>query len=251
VAVTEPLRRQHPAHDDHRGPPDAGREHLRGDIAEGAAQHDLVLLAGEGHHRRRALGPVVRRQLGDHLLDPLDGQVQHQRRPGRAQAGQVLARRHGRRAVRDPGEDDRLPDARHGELAPQGRRGRRERGHARGYVVADAGLFESARLLGNGAEDRRVARAEPDHVKAGRVRLRHRRDDLVQGQVGGVDQPGIRRAVREDLGRDEAPGIQAHRALRQQALRPDGDQVSGAGACTDEMNGHSFSFRRRYFLPRI
>ena len=241
MAVAEPLRRQHPAHDDHRGLRDAGREHLRGDIAEGAAQHDLVVPARVGDHRRRAGGPVVRRQLGDDLLDPLHGQVQHQRRPGRAEAGQVLARRHRRRPVRDPAEDDRLPDAGHGELAPQGRGGRRERGHPRGDVVADAGLVKPAGLLGDGAEDRRVPRAEPHHVTSGRVGLRHRRDDLVQGQVGGVDQPRARRAVREDLGRDEAPGVQAHRALCQQALRPDGDQVSRARSGADEMNGHAFS----------
>jgi hypothetical protein len=241
VAVAEPLRRQHPADDDHRGLGDAGREHLRGDIAEGAAQHDLVAPAGIGDHRRRAVGPVVRRQLGDDLLDPLHGQVQHQRRPGRAEAGQVLARRHRRRPVRDPAEDDRLPDAGHGELAPQGGGGRRERGHPRGDVVADAGLVKPAGLLGDGAEDRRVTRAEPHHVTPGRVGLRHRRDDLVQGQVGGVDQPRARRAVREELGRDKAAGVQAHRALRQQALRPDGDQVSRARAGADEMNGHAFS----------
>ena len=241
MAVAEPLRRQHPAHDDHRGLPDAGRQHLGGDIAQGAAQHDLVVPAGVGDHRRRAVGPVVRRQLGDDLFDPLHGQVQHQRRPGRAEAGQVLARRHRRRPVRDPAEDDRLPDAGHRELAPQGRGGRRERGHPRGDVVADAGLVKPAGLLGDGAEDRRVTRAEPHHVTPGRVGLRHRRDDLVQGQVGGVDQPRARRAVREELGRDEAAGVQAHRALRQQALRPDGDQVSRARAGADEMNGHAFS----------
>ena len=241
MAVAEALRRQHPAHDDHRRPPDAGREHLRGDIAEGAAEQDLVVPAGVGDHRRRAVGPIVRGQLGHDLLDPLYGQVQHQRRPGRAEAGQVLARRHRRRPVRDPAEDDRLPDAGHGQLAPQGRGGRRERGHPRGDVVADAGLVKPAGLLGDGAEHRRVTRAEPDHVPSGRVRLRHRRDDLVQGQVGGVDQPRARRAVREDLGRDQAPGVQAHRAPRQQALRPDGDQVGGARAGPDEMNGHAFS----------
>jgi hypothetical protein len=241
VAVAEALRRQHPAHDDHRGPPDPGREHLRGDVPEAAAQQDLAVLAGGGDHRRRAVGPVVRRELGDDLLDPLHGQVQHQRRPGRAEAGQVLARRHRRRAVRDPAEDDGLPHAGHRELAPQGRGGGRERGHPRGDVVADAGLVKPSRLLGDGAEDRRVTRAEPHHVTSGRVGLRHRRDDLVQGQVGGVDQPRARRAVREDLGRDQAPGVQAHRALRQQALRPDGDQVSRARAGADEMNGHSFS----------
>jgi hypothetical protein len=241
VAVAEALRRQHPAHDDHRGLRDAGREHLRGDIVERAAQQDLVGLAGVGDHRRRAVRPVVRRQLGDDLLDPLYGQVQHQRRPGRAEAGQVLARRHRRRAVRDPAEDDRLADAGHRELAPQGRGGRRERGHPRGDVVADAGLVKPARLLGDGAEDRRVTRAEPHHVTSGRVGLRHGRDDLVQGQVGGVDQPRARRAVREDLGRDQAPGVQADRALRQQALRPDGDQVSRARPGPDEMNGHALS----------
>jgi hypothetical protein len=241
VAVAEPLRGQHPADDDHRGLRDAGRQHLRRDIAEGAAQQDLVVPAGVGDHRRRAVGPVVRRQLGDDLLGPLHGQVQHQRRPGRAEAGQVLARRHRRRPVRDPAEDDRLPDAGHGELAPQGGGGRRERGHPRGDVVADAGLVKPAGLLGDGAEDRRVTRAEPHHVTPGRVGLRHRRDDLVQGQVGGVDQPRARRAVREELGRDKAAGVQAHRALRQQALRPDGDQVSRARAGADEMNGHAFS----------
>jgi len=156
VAVAEALRRQHPAHDDHRRLRDAGLEHLRGDIAKGAAQQDLGVLAGVGDHRGRAVGPVVRRQLGDDLLDPLHGQVQHQRRPGRAEAGQVLTRRHRRRPVRDPAEDDRLPDAGHRELAPQGRGGRRERRHPGGDVVAEAGPVKPASLLGDGAEDRRV-----------------------------------------------------------------------------------------------
>jgi hypothetical protein len=241
VAVAETVRREHPPHDDHRGALDPGGKHLCGDIAERAAQQDLVLLAREGDHGRRAVGSVMRRQFADDVLDPLHGQVHHERGTGGPEGGQVLARRHRRRAVRDAGEDDGLADAGHGELAPQGGGGGRERGHARGDVVGDAGPVEATGLLGDGAEDRRVARAEPDDVEPAGVRGGHGRDDLVQGEVGGVDQPGIRRAVREHLGGDEAAGVQAHRALRKQSLRPDGDQVSGTRAGADEMNGHGFS----------
>ena len=84
-------------------------------------------LAGVGNDRRRAVRTVVRRQLGDDLLDALDGEVQHQRRAGRAEAGQVLARRHRRGPLRDPGQHHRLADAGHGELAAAGpRRPRRK-----------------------------------------------------------------------------------------------------------------------------
>jgi hypothetical protein len=241
MAVAEALRREHLAHNDHRGAPHAGGDHLCRDVAEGAAQQDLAVLAGVGDNRRGAIGSVVRRQLGDHVFDPLDGQVQHECGAGGTEAGQVLARRHRRGAVRDPGEDHRLAETGHRELAPQRRRGRRERGHARGDVVADPGPVKPAGLLGDRAEDRRVARAEPDHVKPGGVRVRHGRDDLVQGQVGGVDQPGTGRAVLQDFGRDEAPGVQAHRASGEQPLRANGDQVGGTGAGTDEMDGQWFS----------
>jgi hypothetical protein len=77
VAVAEALRRENLAHDDHRGALDTDGKHLRGDVTEGAAQQDLVVLAGVGDNRRGAIGPVVRRQFGDHVLDPLDGEVQH------------------------------------------------------------------------------------------------------------------------------------------------------------------------------
>jgi hypothetical protein len=243
MTVAEAFRGQNLPDDDDRGALDGRGQHLCGDGAQGAAQHDLAGPAGVGDDGRGAVGPVARHQFGDDLLDPLDGEVQHQRRPGRAEASQVLTRRHGRGPVRDPGQDDRLADAGHGELAAQGRGGRGERRNARGDVVADAGPVQAAGLLGDGAEDGRVTGAEAHHVQPRGVRLHHGRGYLVEGEVGGVDQPGGRRAVGEDLFGNQASGVQAHRAFRQQPLRPDGDQVCGARPGTDEVDGHGCSLR--------
>jgi len=67
------------------------------------------------------------------------------------------------------------------------------------------------------------------------------RDDLVQGQVGGVDQPGTLRAVRQQLLRDEAAGVQADLAPLDEALAADRDQVGGARPRTDEVDPHAFT----------
>ena len=75
MAVVEAFRGQDPTDDDHRGALDARGQDLARDVAERAAQHDLAGLAGVGHDGRGAVAPVVRRQLGHDLLDPLDGQV--------------------------------------------------------------------------------------------------------------------------------------------------------------------------------
>jgi hypothetical protein len=82
VAVAESLGGQHPADDDHRGAADASGQHLRGDVGKCAAQGDFPFLAGVGDDGDRAAWPVVRGELGDDLLAPLHGQVQHQGRAG-------------------------------------------------------------------------------------------------------------------------------------------------------------------------
>ena len=210
MAVAEALRGQDLADDDHRRPPHPGGEHLGGDVAEGAAQRDLVVLARVGDDRRRAVAPVMRQQVGHDLLDPLDGQVQHQRGANGAEAGQVLPWRHRGGPLRDPGEHHRLADAGDGQLAAQGGRRGGERRDARRDVVGDAEPVKAARLLGDGAEDGGITRAEPDHVAPRRVRPGHHRDDLLQGEVGGVGQRGVRRAVREHLGGHEAARVQAY-----------------------------------------
>src|SRR6202012_2097689 len=64
---------------------------------------------------------------------------------------------------------------------------------------------------------------------------------LIQRQVGGFGQRGVRRAVREDLGGDQAAGVEADRALGEQPLGADGDQVRGARPGADEVDGHGLS----------
>ncbi len=241
MAVAEPLGCQHVPDDDHRGAPHPGGEHLPGDVPQRAAQDDLPLLAGVRDDRRGAAGAVARDEFGGHLLDARRGQVQHQRRAGDGEAGQVLSRRHRGGLVRDPGEHDRLADSRHGQLTPQGRGRGGERGHARGDVVGDPRPVQAPCLLGDRAEDGRVAGAEPDHVQSRGVGFGHGPDDLVQGEAGGVDQGGASGAVRQDLGGDEAARVQADRALLQQALGADGDQVRCARSGADEVDGHELS----------
>ena len=59
-----------------------------------------------------------------------------------------------------------------------------------------------------------------------------------------VDQFGAGRAMRENVGGDVGPGVQADRRCIQQPHRPDGQQVGRARTGADEMHRHS-RIRRR------
>ena len=79
----------------------------------------------------------------------------------------------------------------------------------------------------------------------GRVRRDILRLDLVERQRRGVDQPRVRRAVREQLRRHDRAGVEADRAARQQVAAAQGDQVGRARAGADEMHGHRRALRDR------
>src|SRR6185437_14905308 len=64
------------------------------------------------------------------------------------------------------------------------------------------------------------------------------RRDLVQRHRRGVDDAGIRRAVFEQGGRHQRPGIKADRAARDQVAAAHGDEVRRTRSGADEMDGH-------------
>jgi hypothetical protein len=181
----------------------------------------------------------VRRELRGQLGDPLDGEVQHQRRAGGRVGGELLTGRHRGGPGAGPGEDDGLPHPRHGQLALERRRGRGERRDAGHDLVGHPGRVEPAHLLGHGAPDRRVAGVQPGHVEAGLVRGDQLGGDLVEVEVGGVDQARARRRGVEQLAWHERPGVQAHRRRRDQPRRPQRDQVRRARPRPDEVDRHA------------
>ncbi len=104
--------------------------------------------------------------------------------------------------------------------------------------VVDAEPVETPALLGQRAVQRRVARMQPRDIQSGRVRVGDLVDDLVECQRPGVDHPGVRRTERQQVVGHDRARVQAHRATAQQPLPAHGDQVGGARARTDEVDGH-------------
>ena len=66
-------------------------------------------------------------------------------------------------------------------------------------------------------------------------------DDLVERQRRGVDDAGARRGERDDLARHQRTRIEADRAARDEVAPAHGDEVRGARAGADEMDGHDGS----------
>lgn len=79
---------------------------------------------------------------------------------------------------------------------------------------------------------------QPRHVVAGGVRLAELGDDLIQRQRAGVDDSRVRWAQCQQVVGHDRTRVQAHRAALQQPLAADGDQVRGARARADEVDGH-------------
>ncbi len=83
---------------------------------------------------------------------------------------------------------------------------------------------------------------QPRHVLARRVGPYALGDDLVQVELRGVDQAGVRRALGQQFARHEAARVQADGGGGQGPGTAHRDQVGGAGARTDEVHGHVRSF---------
>ena len=122
-----------------------------------------------------------------------------ERRSRRGEGGERLAFGHARGAARDARQHHALRHLRHGQLAPnRGGSGGKGR-HARRQRIGNAAPLEPAQLLGERAIDREVARLEPRHVVARRMRRHELGLDLVERQRRGIDDArallGNRRAA--------------------------------------------------------
>ena len=89
---------------------------------------------------------------------------------------------------------------------------------------------------------------EARDVEPAVMRLAHMRDDVVQGQWCGVDQPRAERSRGEDRARHERARIETNRAALDQPQCAHRDQVGRTGAGADEMHGHCSSLAR-VFVP--
>ena len=78
------------------------------------------------------------------------------------------------------------------------------------------------------------------HILAGRNRVFHVRDDLVQRQRRGVDHQGSRIRHRDDGGRHQRTGIEHDRRFLDQALAAHGDEFRIARPGADEMHDAHF-----------
>jgi len=139
----------------------------------------------------------VRQEFGDDPVDVPHRQMQHEQGTGAPERGQVLAFRHRRRLVGHPGEDHGLAHGGDCQLTPERRSCGREGGDPGNYRVVDTALVEAPHLLGDGTEDRGVTGVQPCDIHACSVRIDQLGDDLVEVEVGGIDQARPGRARGE------------------------------------------------------
>ena len=164
---------------------------------------------------------VARRQLCDHRVDGVNGEVENERRACRRECLQALARRHRRGAARHAGQNDALRDLRHGQLASEQRGGSGKGRNARGQRIRDGVTLEPADLLGDGAEHGQIAGMKSRHVVSGGMGRHILGFDLVERHRRGVDDFRARPDTR--------PAARAGRSSRHRG-RPDNaraDRVRG------------------------
>ena len=77
-------------------------------------------------------------------------------------------------------------------------------------------------------------------VLAGGVRALELGDDRVERQVLGVDDARAGGRVVEDLAREQRAGVQADRARGDEVAPAEGQEIGGARAGADEVDGHGF-----------
>ena len=99
---------------------------------------------------------------------------------------------HGRGAAGDARQHDALRDLGQGQLAAERGGGGGESRHAGRQRIGDAAPLEPAQLLAHRAQDREVARMQPRHVLARRVRRHELGLDRVErsGAVSTMRAPG-------------------------------------------------------------
>src|SRR5690606_34878361 len=102
---------------------------------EGSAHDALVRPGSLDDDGDRAIRAVERRQVLDHFVERVDGEVDGKRRAGRAETFQRLAVRHGRGAAGNAGEHEALCDGGDRELTAEGGGGGGEGGHARRHRI--------------------------------------------------------------------------------------------------------------------
>lgn len=79
------------------------------------------------------------------------------------------------------------------------------------------------------------------HVESSLVRGDQLTDDLFQVERAGVDDPRVRRAVRQQIVGHDRAGVQADLARPQQPLPAHRDEIGGAGTRADEVHRHSLT----------
>src|SRR5688500_11888022 len=85
---------------------------------------------------------------------------------------------------------------------------------------------------------------EPRRVLSAVVRLHVFGGDGVEVERRRVDDPRAGRAPGQDLRRHDGAGIKADRAALDERTAANGDEVGGAGACSDEMDSHELASER-------
>ena len=104
-----------------------------------------------------------------------------------------------------------------------------EGGHAGRDRVSHPSLAQAPQLLAHGAEDREIARMEPGDVLAPCGRLDAERNNRVEIERRGVDDPRPRRAMLEQRRRDERAGVEADRAAGDEIAPAHGDEIGAPG----------------------
>src|SRR5580704_1320696 len=85
---------------------------------------------------------------------------------------------------------------------------------------------------------------EPRHVLAFSSGFDAKRNDRVEIERRGVDDPCVRRAMVEQRARDERAGIEAYGRARDEIAPPHSDEIGSAWTCADEVHGHRCSWVR-------
>ena len=119
LAVVETLSAERPADENKRGSCQAQWFGLSADIAERAAQQNLIWPAHPVGDTGGAVGTVMRSYLAHHLGQIIDRQVYRQRGARRGQLSQFLTGRHRRSTDGRARQDNALDNARQRQLAAQ------------------------------------------------------------------------------------------------------------------------------------
>ena len=158
--------------------------------------------------------------------------------PGGGEGFEAFGFGHRAGAAGEAGEDHGLSDGREREFRAEGGGGGGVGGDAGGEGVGDGKAAEAAELLGDGAVEGEIAGMEARDVLPGFVGAAELGFDRVEVERGGVDEAGAWGTMLEHGGGDDGAGVEADGAGGEEVSAAEGDEVGGAGAGTDEVDGH-------------